>query len=231
MTRTMTCIVPLAGPDFVQPDGHVRPLTMIEGTPLLETALTSRAWWRDGSLRPDGITFVLRDIPEATPVRAFIAERFAGARIATVSELTGGALLSALAGTALAMAPDLPLCVDLVDILYDGPEALLSRFDDPAVAGVIPWFTSDRPKYSYLEIVDGRVVRTAEKQVISTNASAGTYFFRDTPTFLDAAAWSLRHRETVARNGVLFLCPSFNAPAAQGRTVLPVKVDRVRSFS
>ena len=231
MTPTMTCIVPLAGPDFLRPDGSLRPLETIEGAPLLETALTSRSWWRDGSLRAEGITFVLRDLPEAAPVRAFIAERFAGARIATVSDLTGGALLSALAGAALTVAPDAPLCVDLVDILYDGPDALLSRFDDPAVAGIIPWFTSDRPKYSYLEIVDGRVVRTAEKQVISTNASAGTYVFRDTPTFLDAAAWSLRHRAAVARNGVLFLCPSFNALAARNRTVLPVEVARVRSFS
>jgi len=97
--------------------------------------------------------------------------------------------------------------------------------------GIIPYFESEHPKYSYLEIENGVVKRTREKQVISSHASAGTYFFRSLSVFLSAVADSLRHVEDYSVRGNLFLCPSFNGIIAADQTVLPVLVSNVRSLS
>ena len=96
----------------------------------------------------------------------------------------------------------------------------------------MPCFESTDSCYSYLEFNElGDVVRTAEKQVISTTASAGTYLFRDLPTFLDATAYALRHGEKLRANGVHFVCPALNGVIAQGATVKPLSVKNVQPIS
>ena len=220
----MNCIVPLAGPDFATPQFGLRPLYPIDGVPLIEAALTSRPWWRRGALNADGLVFVMRDVAGADEVRAFIAGRFAGARIVMLSHPTGGALMSALAGSALVAEVDAPLIVDLVDILYDADIDVEGLLADPKTAGALPWFSSEEDCYSYLQLEGDRVTRTAEKQVISSHASAGTYLFRDAATFLDAAAFSLRHREALAWRDVLYLCPAFNGLIAEDRIVRAFEV-------
>ncbi len=227
----MNAIIPLAGPDFIHPRFGIRPLVEVEGEPLVRRAITGRPWWRDGTLGPADLVFVLRDVPEAQTVQGFLTDWFPGSRNVRLSDLTGGALLSALAGTALLARPAAPVCVDLVDILYDGP-AMAGLFADPAVGGVLPCFQSDEPCYSYAEIAaDGSVVRTVEKRVISSHASAGTYLFRDAALFLRAAAYSLEHADALAHKGALFLCPAMNGVIAEGLRVLPVPVDNVRPVS
>jgi hypothetical protein len=105
-------------------------------------------------------------------------------------------------------------------------------FADPAVGGVLPCFPSDEPRYSYAEIAaDGSVVRTVEKRVISSHASAGTYLFRDAALFLRAAAHSLEYADSLAHKGALFLCPAMNGVIAEGLRVLPVPVGNVRPVS
>jgi hypothetical protein len=220
----VNCIVPLAGPDFVTPAFGLRPLYPIDGVPLIEAALTSRPWWRRGAVSADGLVFVMRDVAGANEVRAFIASRFAGARIVMLSHQTGGALMSALAGGALIADIDAPLIVDLVDVLYDADIDVEGLFADPATAGALPWFSADEDCYSYLQLEGDRVTRTAEKQVISSHASAGTYLFRDAATFLEAVAFSLRHRETLAWRDVLYLCPAFNGLIGEDRIVRAFEV-------
>jgi hypothetical protein len=224
----VNCIVPLAGPDFVTPAFGLRPLYPIDGVPLIEAALMSRPWWRSGALKPEGLVFVMRAVAGADQVQTFIADRFAGARIVMLSHPTGGALLSALAASGLLRDADAPLIVDLVDILYDADIDVERLFADPETAGALPWFSSDEDCYSYLQIEGAEVTRTAEKQVISRHASAGTYLFRDAATFLEAAAFSLRHRDALAWRDVLYLCPAFNGLIAANRIVRAFEVEGCR---
>ena len=192
----------------------------VDGLPLVETALTGRPWWRQGQLEAEGLVFVLRG-------------RFPGAAFAWLGELSGGALWSALAGTALLRRPERPLCIDLVDVLYEGDAAIADGFDaDRDLAAVVPWFTADESCYSYLRLeADGRVTEAAEKRVISPHASAGSYVFRDAATWLDAAAHSIRHRARLAHKGALFVCPSVMGLIEAGRAVTGVPVRHARPFS
>ena len=59
---------------------------------------------------------------------------------------------------------------------------------DEAKGGALVSFESDLPKYSYAEVgKDGLVKRTAEKEVISSHALCGAYFFSSGKEFKQAA--------------------------------------------
>lgn len=228
----MTCLIPLAGPDFIRPDGSLKPLHDVDGEPLLVKALRSRPWFRSGEVTPEHLVFVIRETEQTAAFREFLDEAFPGCRVVTISQGTQGALFSALAAASLIERYDEPVCVDLVDILYDYDMSPLQLFQEhPDAAGIIPHFSSDNPKFSYLKILQGRVQLTMEKQVISSHASAGTYFFRDEATFLEAVAGSLRMDRLVTWKDAFFLCPAYNALTLAGRLVLPLEVRDVQPVS
>lgn len=228
----MRAIVPLAGPDFVTDTYGVKPLIDIEGEPLVKHAITTRAWWRSGRLKPTDIVFVLRDVPEAALVRQRLADWFPGSQTVLLSRVTAGALLSALAGAALLPADDAPLVVDLVDILFDIDDAALDGLSRPGVGAAAPWFTDTCPAYSYFELDEqGEVLRAREKLVISSNASAGTYFFSNMQVFVAAAAFALQHAEQLTYKGAHFVCPALNGVVANGLRVLGVPATNIRPVS
>ncbi|WP_299694818.1 hypothetical protein [uncultured Tateyamaria sp.] len=222
----MRVIVPLAGPDFIRGDGSLKALQTLNGAPLLRHVLDARVWARDVT----AYSFVLLDRPET---RAFadgpLAEWYPGATVTFLSHYTRGAALSALAALPLGTDFAAPLIVDLADILYEAtldPAATLAG--DPGLGGIALTFPSDNPAYSYLATDDqGRFVEAAEKRVISDNASAGTYIFRDTPTYLRALAHGLEHAETQTFRDLFFVCPLFNGVRDQGKTVALAPVENV----
>ena len=65
---------------------------------------------------------------------------------------------------------------------------ILSLPMEEANGGALVSFESNQPKYSYAEVgADGFVVRTAEKEVISTHALCGAYFFSTGKRFKEVA--------------------------------------------
>ncbi len=216
----MRVIVPLAGPDFVRPDGSVKAEVDLQGKPMLRVALDSRPW--SAEVAPERHVFVMADRPETRtfgsgPLTAW----YPGATQVFLGQYSMGAALSALAGVALSGADEGPLIVDLADILYVSdlvPRDVFSR--DPGCGAIALAFQSTSPSYSYLRIdQDGRVVEAAEKQVISTNASAGTYVFADASVYLTAVAHALRNFDRQQHNGLLYVCPLFNGVLAAGYNV------------
>lgn len=64
----------------------------------------------------------------------------------------------------------------------------LKLSSEEARGGALVSFESESPKYSYAEIDDaGKVIRTAEKEVISNHALCGAYFFASGKEFLEKA--------------------------------------------
>lgn len=213
----MRCVVPLAGPDLITARWGLRPLHRLDdGQTVLKAALTSRTW--GSALSGSDYTFVVREVEQLETLRGYLQSEWPGCSIVTLSQVTQGALLSALAGVAFARHDESPLCIDLADIIFDGPENFWSNWT-PTVGAVTPCFLSEDPDFSYLALHESRVVCAAEKQVISQHASAGVYMFRDAPVFLEAAAHSLRNYDTLSYRSALFICPSMNGVLAQGLTI------------
>lgn len=233
-------IIPLAGPDFYDTRrGCVKPLLDLDGRPLLEAALFSRDWVSSGELPPEKLIFVLRDTEHTAEFRKYLEGTYPRSRQVTVSTLTAGALLSAIAGCSLIGDFAEPIVIDLVDILYQSvvvtsPAELFAA--DPQLGGLLPVFDSDHPQYSYarLDPADPRgtvVVETAEKRVISRNASAGTYFFRNVGVFLAAAAHNLRSPEKYSHKNSMFVCPVYNSVIANDWDVRIIRIQLELSVS
>lgn len=230
----MQCVVPLAGPLLTHPRHGLVVRYPVDGMPLLQRTLHTRPWWHAGRLGADDLVFVLRESAEYVTLRDAVTGWFPGCRIATLSELTNGALLSALAGAAMITALDEPLIVDLADILYDADLDIDALFAaEPSVNALVPFFDNEDVCYSYLRFAqDGSVAHAAEKQVISRNASAGTYIFRSTAHFIAAAGESLRQaRHELSVGNALFVCPVLNSVTRDGARVLAVPTRNVRSIS
>ena len=228
----MKCIIPLAGPDIYTKKYGLKPAYEIDGEPLLFRALHSRNWYGH-SLNEEDLIFVLRDFEQLNELKKLIASYFPKGRQLIIPDFTCGALMSSMAGASLITNFREAIVVDLVDILFSSdfePETIFNG--DKNISGIIPYFRSDNHKYSYLKLSKNQnVLRTQEKEVISNNASAGVYFFRDTHSFLKALSYSLVHKETLSYNNLLYLCPSFNGLIKRSGVVKAVEVDDVRDIS
>ena len=146
----MQCVIPLAGPQLTHPRHGLIPKYEVDGVPLLRRTIETRSWWKAGRLRGQDLIFVLREGAELGEIRAAVADWFPGSRTVTLSHVTRGAVLSALAGTALVAALDEPLIVDLADILYETEEDLEACFAaDPSVGAIATYFEAHDACYSY----------------------------------------------------------------------------------
>lgn len=176
---------------------------------------------------------MLIDRPETRDfARTHLAEWYPGASVAFLAVRTRGAALSALAAVATGRDFAAPMIVDLADILYSGVLNPVAAFSADADLGAVALtFRANNPVYSYLRTdADGRFVEAAEKRVISNEASAGTYLFRDTPVFLRALAHGMENEETQTFRDSFFVCPLLNGVRAQGKTVLLESVGNVHDI-
>lgn len=213
-------VVPLAGPDFVDAHGRTKADWIIDGEPLLLRALNTRPW--ANRIPPANYLFIMLDRDETRDLASERLSRwYPGARVVFLSQPTRGAAISSLAGMTSFASLAEPLIVDLADILYDSsldPEAQFAS--DPTLGGIGLTFESSAPVYSYFKCdASGEFVEAAEKRVISSHASAGTYLFSNTAVFLRAVAHAMENEATQAYNNLLYVCPLFNGVRAQEKRV------------
>lgn len=230
----LNVIIPLAGQDFERPDGSVKAEMVVGDSTLLRATLEARPWW-SAAVTP---VFVLRDTAASQRfARETLFAQYPAARIIWLSHASGGGAWSAVAGAALVAWPEAPVIVDLCDIMFESDADVAAAFAaDPALGGLALTFASRHPQYSYLRLApDGRMQEAREKVVISGNASAGVYAFRNVAIFHAAFAYSLHHRAKLSHHGALFVCPMLNGVVGQGldvrclpaRKVLDVKLAEV----
>ena len=224
--RKLKCIIPLAGPDIYIERYGLKPAYKIDGDPLLVKAIHSRSWYGE-TLFEEDLIFIIRDFEQLDKLQNFLQYNFPKGKHVIIPELTKGALMSALSGAALIRDFSEPIVVDLVDILFVGDLNPVKIFkEDENMTGIIPYFISENPKYSYLELSgNSNVIKTREKTVISKFASAGVYFFNNLQTFLNAATFSINHFTKVSHNDLLFLCPSYNGIITKPNKVKGIKVE------
>lgn len=218
----MHVIVPLAGPDFVRADGSIKALEPFQGQPLLRYALNSRPW----ASKAKSYSFVLYDCDETRQfAHEHLSKWYPGCSIVYLTTLSRGAAISALAGLSTLNEFCQPLVIDLADIIYKTNidiEQVLQ--ESPDIGGIALVFDSQNPQYSYLASDrSGRVVGAAEKKVISSQASAGTYIFSDCSTVLKAVAHAFENEPSQTHNNLFYVCPLFNGVLALGQQVTLVR--------
>lgn len=157
-----------------------KPLIELNGQPLFKHAISSVA--------AEGIkmkySFIVRhEHIEKYGIDAGIRSFLPEANIFSVMKTTRGAVETCLMAES-AIADDDAVIVMDCDLEFRSVKfieiikSILSWSAEEANGGALVSFESDRPKYSYAELgEDGLVKRTAEKEVISSHALCGAYFF------------------------------------------------------
>jgi NDP-sugar pyrophosphorylase family protein len=120
---------------------------------------------------------------------------------------------------------DTPLIISnsdqVIDVDYD---AVLDYFEANDADGGAIVFQSAHPQWSYVALDDaGRVVETAEKRPISTNAIAGFYYFKSGRSFVEAAQTAIDHGATI--NDRFFISSSFNEMILKNFRIIPYRIE------
>ena len=106
---------------------------------------------------------------------------------------------------------------------------ILRKSTDEVDGGALVSFDSEDPRYSYaVADCNNRVIRTAEKEVISNHALAGAYFFSKSISFIAAAERLLR--EACHGSTEFYVSLLYNYLINDGEYVFLAKTDQYYSY-
>lgn len=195
-----------------------KPLIEVDGAPMFQRALRSFDPWSGEK----AVVVVVRadDDAEHGLARQVVAAEPA-ASIVLLDHDTRGAVETCLEARRL-LDPDEPLVIMDCDIAFESPEyfrVLEAAVERQDLDGLLLSFRSTQPRYSFAEVGgDGLVVRTAEKQAISSDALMGVYSFTRAAVFLEAAD-RLMARQIDSAMPEYYVSLVFNELIATGRRV------------
>lgn len=181
--RPLHIVMPMAGEGSRFRDAGwttPKPLILLDGQPLFMHAVSSVA---DAGI-PLKYSFIVRqEHIDRYGIDEGIKTRLPEADIFSVRETTRGAVETCLMAEPAIADDDAVLVMDC-DLEFRSAEfdrtikKSLRESGETASGGALVSFESSEPRYSYAEIgEDGFVLRTAEKEVISSHALCGAYFF------------------------------------------------------
>ena len=186
-----------AGSRFFK-DGFVMP------KPLIEIHDKPFFYWATRSIEKfvdiEDLTFVvLQEHIDNFEIDKKILEYFPNAKIVVIPHILAGAILTCLEG-ARSFNDDLPIVFNDCDHCFKCSEfneyCNSGEFDE--LDGALLTFESTDPKYSFLELdSNNNVIRTVEKEAISTHAICGAYYIKNkdllekyTNEYLDKCSYS-----------------------------------------
>jgi NDP-sugar pyrophosphorylase family protein len=195
-----------------------KPLIPVLGVPMFKRALASFDTY-EGEKRL--IVVVREDSDRDFELAGLVKQAQPSANVVMLDHDTRGAVETCLAAEA-ALDPDLPLVIMDCDIAFSSPayfEAIDKAVAGGGVDGLLLTFSSSDPRYSFAELDGtGRVIRTAEKEPISSNALMGAYFFTRAETFLGGAK-TLMHKQISEQMKEYYVSLVFNELIASGLAV------------
>ena len=222
----MLCVVPLAGPDFVDKKGKIKALKPFMNGFLLKKVLESRHWFHEIS----SYHFILQN---NNIMRNFYASTlkdwFPNSCAAFITPPTRGAVMSVLSGVSMINNFNAPIVVDLADIYYESNNDIASVFScNPDIGAVALTFKSTKDCYSYFRFSSNIFdFESREKEVISSDASAGTYIFKNLPVLLYSLYYSIKNVDHISYNDLLYICPALNSLKELNLRVVGVDVCNV----
>jgi NDP-sugar pyrophosphorylase family protein len=107
--------------------------------------------------------------------------------------------------------------------------SLGTAIQETAIDGLIPVFEASSPEWSYAATApNGTVTEVAEKEVISSQATAGLYYFRDGIDFVRAAQSMIA--KDIRTDGLFYVCPVYNELIQMSRRIETVHVERMETL-
>ena len=121
--------------------------------------------------------------------------------------------------------PSNPLLIFNIDTQFSS-SSLEENLQKKNIDGVLGAFYSEEPRFSFAALNDkGFATKTAEKEVISSNALTGLYHFTHPQDFFDAAESAFAKNETT--KGEFYIAPLYNYLIEKGRKLIVDVADEV----
>ena len=206
-----------------------KPLIEVDGVPMILKAVSSFARLPQDRLQ---LLFVVRAEHNAQyDLQNKITAVCPNAKFQVLDHNTKGAVETCMMADPL-IDRTKPIVVMDCDLYFQSKayeEALVAMAEE-GLAGLLLYFKSKAPRYSFAELdAEHRVVRTAEKIPISENALIGAYGFGSGEIFLNAGK-KLLERNISAEMKEYYLSLLYNILLSDGLTVKAVPMDEYHSF-
>jgi choline kinase len=118
-----------------------------------------------------------------------------------------------------------PLLIFNIDTQFSSL-SLKTNLSKKNIDGVLGAFYSEEPRFSFAALdVKGFVTKTAEKEVIASNALTGLYHFTFPSDFFEAAESAFANNETT--KGEFYIAPLYNHLIKKGRRLIVDVADEV----
>lgn len=199
-------LIPIAGKAqrFIDKGYQVpKPLIMADGFPIIERALASL----EVSARDKFIFIVRRDHVQNFNIDTILKYMCPSDNyeIIVIDKITEGALCTCLLAKDL-INNDSRLVIYTPDVFFR-PKFNVNNIDE-SYDGFLLGFKANNPAHSYIQAEGEFVTKTAEKQIISSNAAVGYYYFKRGSDFVKYAE-QMVSRE-IKTNNEYYICPIYN---------------------
>lgn len=202
-----------------------KPLIEIQGKPFFYWAVQSIVHFAE----VEDITFVvLQNHIDNFHIDDKIHEFYPDAKLKVIPQVLNGAVLTCMNGVA-DIHDDLPILFNDCDHAFTSIPffEFLKTGDFSKPDAALLTFHSDEPCYSYVRFCEnGRVMGTVEKEVVSSDAICGAYYFRKRKIFEEAAQLYLHNCDYQE----FFMSGIYNKVLELGQTVHTFSTDLHLSF-
>lgn len=149
-----------------------------------------------------------------------------GCKIVETMGVTEGAACTALLASEF-IDNDSPLFFANSDQFVDwNSNEFMYKMNESEADGGIVIFEATHPKWSFAEIdSNNHVVRVAEKNPISTNATVGFYYWKQGSDFVKYANQMIE--KNVRINNEFYVCPVFNEAIGDGKKIITYKAQKM----
>ena len=197
-----------------------KPLLEIYGMPFFYWATKSISKFIDLS----SIDFVvLQEHIEKFSIDKVIKKFFPETRIVGLQEVTEGAVITSMKGIE-EINDDFPIIFNDCDHLFKSEKFnnFCNLNFDSTIDGILLTFKANEPKYSFVEKdIDGNIIRTVEKKVVSDEAICGCYYFKNKEIFLKSAEKYLIN----CNYNEYFMSGVYNVMIQDNKNVKSIKTD------
>jgi dTDP-glucose pyrophosphorylase len=197
-----------------------KPLVAINEKPFFYWAIRSIAQYTDIS---ELIAVVLKEHVDNFQIDERIKSYFTECKIVVLPGVTDGAVITCQKALQL-VDNDCPIIFNDCDHLFKCAPLydLCNSKSIPQIDGALLTFKSNEPRFSFAEFdINGKFIRTVEKQAVSSHAICGAYYFKNKSIFEKNAAEYLK----ICKYSEYFVSGIYNVLAENGGNVKLFEVD------
>jgi HAD superfamily hydrolase (TIGR01509 family) len=199
-----------------------KPLIDVDGKPMIQRVVENIGI-------PGKYIFIVQaDHYEKYNLELALTKLVPGCKIIQVSEVTDGAARTALLAKEH-IDNSKPLIIANSDQLLDWDSSeFMSQLLELGCDGNMALFLANEDKWSYAKIQNNRIIKVAEKVVISNNASTGIYGWAKGSDYVKYAEQMID--KNIRVNNEFYICPVYNEAIQDNKRILPIFVDTMHGL-